>query len=107
MRPTTRPRPAVALAVCGAVTLLLACGTEPESRSPAPPPPSTARSVTTSTASAPPPPTAAPTTTVPPAALDTPEDARRFLEERGVDPAELSREAAEQMRRRLHPAPSE
>jgi pyruvate/2-oxoglutarate dehydrogenase complex dihydrolipoamide acyltransferase (E2) component len=38
-----------------------------------------------------------------PAALQTPEDARRLLERRGVDPDELSRQVGEHMRERFAP----
>jgi len=34
------------------------------------------------------------------------EDAKRMLEERGIDPDDLSREIGEHMRQRLHPQPA-
>ena len=40
-----------------------------------------------------------------PARADDAEDARRLLEQQGVDPAELSREIGERMRQRFGPAP--
>ena len=42
-------------------------------------------------------------TAPPPPPVATPEDARRFLEERGIDPQRLSEDVAEQMRRRFRP----
>ena len=39
------------------------------------------------------------------AGLASPDDARRYLEERGVDPERLSEDVAEQMRHRFEPGP--
>jgi pyruvate/2-oxoglutarate dehydrogenase complex dihydrolipoamide acyltransferase (E2) component len=86
------------------LALAIGCSSEPSSHdAPATVPPST------TTTSAPPVTTTTPpstTTTTLPAPANA-DEARRLLEQQGVDPAELSREIGEHMRRRFGPAPAE
>lgn len=100
--------------VVGLVTgclLALGCGgAEPESRAPATVV-STSSMSTASTSTA----VRLPSTTVSTSSSTTTllsapanaDEARRLLERQGVDPAELSREIGEHMRRRFRPAPAE
>ena len=84
-----------------AFVLLAGCGsdTEPQPATPSPtmtPPARPAVAPISSTTT-----NASPSTTMRP--VTTPEDARRLLEERGIDPDRLSEEVGEQMRRRFQP----
>jgi len=94
----------IARATACVLLLALGCSSEPASRDV----PTTAPTSTTAT-TAPPvtttSPPAAPTTTLPvPANAD---EARRLLEQQRIDPADLSHEVGEHMRRRFRPAPAE
>jgi pyruvate/2-oxoglutarate dehydrogenase complex dihydrolipoamide acyltransferase (E2) component len=89
---STTMRVATALAL----VLVAACGgsesTAPTTTTTAPPPSTTATPTTVS-------PTTTPPTTLP--AATNPEDARRILQQHGIDPDELSKQIGEQMRRRF------
>jgi len=92
-------------ALVGLVVAAIGCGSEPESPPPSPasPPNPSSTVQATSTTSA-----TLPTSTMAPAPPPpaNAEDAKRLLEERGVDPDDLSREIGEHMRQRLHPQPA-
>jgi len=94
----------VARATACVLLLAVGCSSDPASRDVL----STAPTSTTATTAPPvttPPPPAAPTTTLPvPFNAD---QARRLLEQQGIDPADLSHEVGEHMRRRFRPAPAE
>jgi len=82
-------------AVVWALALVLGCGAGSDSGAPA------ARPTSTTTTTGPRPSTTQPSPPTTIAPLDTPEDARRFLEERGIDPERLSEEVGEHMRQRF------
>ena len=90
-----------AVLICCA--LLLGCGREPERQ----PVPGVSSTTTTAPLAAPPtpprPPSEPPTSTVPAAAIVTPEDARRVLEEHKIDPGHVSDEIGDHMRHRFDP----
>jgi pyruvate/2-oxoglutarate dehydrogenase complex dihydrolipoamide acyltransferase (E2) component len=80
-----------------ALLLIAGCGGGSESTAPA----TTTTAPRSSTTAAPTtlPPTTTPPTTLP--AVTNPEDARRILQEHGIDPDELSKQIGEQMRQRF------
>jgi pyruvate/2-oxoglutarate dehydrogenase complex dihydrolipoamide acyltransferase (E2) component len=77
----------------------IGCGGEPDP-GPSPPhaTPSTSATTTAPAAAAPPATVAAPATA---------DDGRRILEQHGIDPERLSKDIAEQMRRRFEPRPAQ
>jgi hypothetical protein len=77
--------------------LALGCGDAPESPAPTPTPSTRPAAPSTTTTI----PTAPTSTTVAPPT--TPDDARRILEQHGIDPDRLSKDIAEQMRHRFDP----
>jgi hypothetical protein len=82
------------LVTASVLALALGCGPGAERDAP-PGTPSTTVSLGTEVATT-------SSTLVPIRPLDSPDDARRLLEEGGVDPDRLSEEVGEHMRRRLH-----
>jgi len=84
-----------------ALGALAGCGGGSAPEPPAAPARPTATAATTSSTTIPAAHTPPPTT----AGLASPEDARRYLQERGVDPERLSEDLAEQMRHRFDPGP--
>jgi pyruvate/2-oxoglutarate dehydrogenase complex dihydrolipoamide acyltransferase (E2) component len=85
--------------VATTLALLLTAGCGGGSESPAPATTTTAPRPSTTAAPTTLSPTTTPPTTLP--AATTPEEARRILQEHGIDPDELSKQLGEQMRQRF------